>query len=39
MDNWLIIGLVSGSLAFVSFVGAARETFIIVIKQQLHIDQ
>lgn len=39
MDNWILVGLISGSLSIVSLVGAARETVIFVIKQQLHIDQ
>lgn len=39
MDNWILIGLSSGLLALVSFGGAVRETLIIVVKQQLHIDQ
>lgn len=37
MDNFIIIGLVSGSLALVSFGGAVRETVILYIKHELHL--
>jgi hypothetical protein len=37
MDSFLVIGLVSGSLALISFGGAVRETIIIIIRQQLHM--